>query len=80
MRENFQFSIWSSILVVFVAVYLYFKYVLYNYWKKKGVFYMEPTVPFGNIIDAVVGKVYLGEYFLRYTFHFFYFFKLFTLD
>ncbi|KAL6448742.1 hypothetical protein ACFW04_000513 [Cataglyphis niger] len=50
-------------IVVLIIVYTYYKYVLFNFWRKRGVFYVEPTVPTGNIGALVTKKVSIGEFF-----------------
>ncbi|XP_071576390.1 probable cytochrome P450 6a14 [Temnothorax nylanderi] len=45
------------------VVYIYYKYVLFNFWRKKGIFYVEPVVPAGNLTDFVTGKLSVGELF-----------------
>ncbi|XP_067213413.1 probable cytochrome P450 6a14 [Linepithema humile] len=52
------------LVIVISAVYIYYKYVLFNYWRKKGVFYVEPVVPAGNLTAFVTGKKSLGELYL----------------
>lgn len=62
-------------IVVLIIVYTYYKYVLFNFWRKRGVFYVEPIVPTGNIGALVTRKVSIGKYLLLYNdsslFHFF---------
>ncbi|XP_050458786.1 probable cytochrome P450 6a14 [Cataglyphis hispanica] len=50
-------------IITLSVVYIYYKYVLLNYWRKKGVFYVEPTVPAGNLTAYVTGKLSVGELF-----------------
>lgn len=50
-------------IIALSVVYIYYKYVLFNYWRKKGVFYIEPTVPAGNLTAYVTGKLSVGELF-----------------
>ncbi|KAL6421538.1 hypothetical protein ACFW04_014293 [Cataglyphis niger] len=50
-------------IITLSVVYIYYKYVLLNYWRKKGVFYVEPTVPAGNLTSYVTGKLSVGELF-----------------
>ncbi|XP_049815179.1 cytochrome P450 6k1-like isoform X2 [Schistocerca nitens] len=38
-----------------VAVYVWFSHS-YKYWQKKGVPYLEPQFPFGNVYESFVGK------------------------
>ncbi|XP_019885509.2 cytochrome P450 6k1 [Camponotus floridanus] len=60
-------------IVVLIIVYTYYKYVLFNYWRKRGIFYIEPVVPTGNIGDIVTKKKTIGEFlhdvYLKYKEH-----------
>ncbi|XP_044018689.1 probable cytochrome P450 6a14 isoform X2 [Aphidius gifuensis] len=71
-----------SIGIGIAGIYMYFKKILYLYWEKRGVSYVEPTVPFGNLTQHLIGKISVGElyentyekykkyrYFGMYTFH-----------
>jgi len=49
-------------IVVLIIVYTYYKYVLFNYWRKRNIFYIEPVVPTGNIGAIVTKKKTIGEY------------------
>jgi len=42
-----------------IVLYTYFIYS-YSYWKKKGVAYIEPSFPFGNIGDALLQRKSCG--------------------
>ncbi|XP_072764620.1 uncharacterized protein [Anoplolepis gracilipes] len=57
----------AKLIITFIAaliiIYTYFKYVLFNYWRKRGVFYIDPVVPTGNIGSLVTKKVSIGEFF-----------------
>ncbi|XP_071643649.1 probable cytochrome P450 6a14 isoform X1 [Temnothorax longispinosus] len=44
-------------------VYIYYKFVIFNFWRKRGVFYVEPVVPTGNITALVIGKKQIGVLF-----------------
>ncbi|XP_072764484.1 probable cytochrome P450 6a14 [Anoplolepis gracilipes] len=59
--------VFAELIVTFIAalviIYTYYKYVLFSYWRKKGIFYVEPVVPIGNIGSLVTNKVSLGEFF-----------------
>jgi hypothetical protein len=48
--------------VLICSVYIYYKYVAFNFWHKLGVFFPEPVVPIGNITPIVARKVPIGEY------------------
>lgn len=53
--------------IVFLSiVYIYYKFVIFNFWRKRGVFYVEPVVPTGNVTDLITGKVQVGEYLYKY--------------
>lgn len=49
-------------IVALVLGYIYYKYVIFNFWRKKGVFCVEPVVPTGNVTDFVTGKISGGKY------------------
>ncbi|EGI59272.1 PREDICTED: probable cytochrome P450 6a20 [Acromyrmex echinatior] len=44
-------------------LYVYYKFVIFNFWHKRGIFYVKPVVPTGNLTDLITGKVSLGELF-----------------
>ncbi|XP_072764118.1 probable cytochrome P450 6a14 isoform X1 [Anoplolepis gracilipes] len=50
-------------IAVLIVIYIYYKYVVFNYWRKKGVFYVEPVVPTGNIGSLVASKISIGQFF-----------------
>lgn len=51
----------GGLFLALAGLYLYFKLVLYNYWRKHNVPYLEPSVPMGNLAPVVTGKINLGE-------------------
>jgi len=52
-----------AIFLLFLsAFYIYYRYVLFNFWRKRGVFYVEPIVPTGNATAFVMGKQSAGKY------------------
>ncbi|XP_026818760.1 cytochrome P450 6k1-like isoform X2 [Rhopalosiphum maidis] len=51
----------SAIVVLFTAVYLYYRNI-YSYWKKMGVYHLEPTFFFGNAKDRVLFKKSFHEF------------------
>lgn len=53
-------------VIALTIVYIYYKYVLFNFWRKLGVFYIEPVVPTGNVTDYVIGKIAVGKYYNEY--------------
>ncbi|GAB1859006.1 Probable cytochrome P450 6a14 [Camponotus japonicus] len=50
-------------IVALIIVYTYYKYVLFNYWRKRNIFYIEPVVPTGNIGALVTKKISIAEFF-----------------
>ncbi|XP_071581500.1 cytochrome P450 6k1-like [Temnothorax nylanderi] len=44
-------------------VYIYYKFVIFNFWHKRGVFYIEPVIPTGNITALITGKKQAGVLF-----------------
>ena len=51
-----SFLVITSLLAILIAtLYLYIKHI-YTYWKRRGVPYLEPTIPFGNF-GPLVRKV-----------------------
>lgn len=49
-------------LVIWVGIIILYKH-FFSYWKKRGLNYLEPTVPFGNAINLYLGKSSFGELF-----------------
>ncbi|XP_033608493.1 cytochrome P450 6k1-like [Cryptotermes secundus] len=56
---NIIISLCKTFLVILLVLYAYYKY-RYSYWKKKGVAYLEPSFPFGNIGDALLQRKSVG--------------------
>ncbi|XP_032662743.1 cytochrome P450 6k1-like [Odontomachus brunneus] len=59
---------------ILILVYIYYKYVIFNFWRKKGVFVpVEPVVPTGNVTKFVIGKMSIGElmknFYMKYKEH-----------
>lgn len=48
-------------IVALILSYIYYKYVIFDFWRKKGVFYIEPIVPTGNITDFITGRISAGK-------------------
>ncbi|XP_032662870.1 uncharacterized protein LOC116840360 [Odontomachus brunneus] len=67
-RKEYQYKMIIGITIglciaILTLIYVYCKYVIFNFWRKKGVFYIEPDVPTGNMTDFITGKKSLGEFF-----------------
>lgn len=63
----------GAFIIALSIVYIYFKYVIFHFWRKRGVFYPKPVVPIGNVTELIMGKVQLGVFFhdayLKYKGH-----------
>ncbi|XP_020281109.1 probable cytochrome P450 6a14 [Pseudomyrmex gracilis] len=53
----------TALVVALCSVYIYYKFVVFNFWRKKGVFYIDPIVPAGNVTSLILGKISVGELF-----------------
>ncbi|XP_023246794.1 probable cytochrome P450 6a14 isoform X1 [Copidosoma floridanum] len=49
------------ITVIILGFYTYLKFVVYNYWNKKGIPHDAPSIPFGNTVPVVTGKLSVGN-------------------
>lgn len=52
----------GAFIVALSILYIYFKFAIYNFWHKRGVFYIKPVVPIGNLTALLTGKVQVGKY------------------
>lgn len=58
---NMEMLICCGVIICFLCMLLYwFATISYGHWKKKGVYYLEPTPFFGNVKD---------RFLLRKSFH-----------
>lgn len=61
----FSSSLVLDIVVLFIGlllvIYLYFQRQ-FNYWKKRGVPYLEPSIPFGNFEKCLFQKESVGQF------------------
>ncbi|XP_039312725.1 probable cytochrome P450 6a14 [Solenopsis invicta] len=53
----------GAFIVILSIIYIYYKYVIFNFWSRRGVFYVKPVVPTGNIAALITGKVQVGIFF-----------------
>lgn len=63
ISDNILFDI-SVLLIIAVPTffYLYFKHA-YLYWDRRGVDYLQPTMPFGNMKNTILGREnYVDEF------------------
>ncbi|XP_020281106.1 probable cytochrome P450 6a14 [Pseudomyrmex gracilis] len=69
----FLIGLITAFVVALCFLYSYFKFVVFTFWRKKGVFYIDPVVPTGNVTSLLIGKISLGELFhdiyLKYKNH-----------
>lgn len=54
-------QLFGALFLIVITIYLYFKLIAFNFWKKKGVPYEEPTFPAGNISDSILNKKSIGK-------------------
>ncbi|XP_077266105.1 cytochrome P450 6k1-like isoform X2 [Temnothorax americanus] len=61
------------IIIALSALYIYYKFVIFNFWRRRNVFYIEPVVPTGNITNFITGKqqigVFLQNSYMKYKEH-----------
>ena len=53
--------LWLTIAVVLITSVWYYCAYKYSFWKKKGVKFIKPTIPFGNMRDAILLRKPLAE-------------------
>lgn len=53
------FDLVGIILILLGSVYLYFHWI-YGHWERKGVFYIKPSFPFGNLENPVKRNYAIG--------------------
>ncbi|KAL2713806.1 cytochrome P450 6a2-like [Vespula squamosa] len=49
-------KLFGVLFLIIIGLYLYFKLIVFNFWRRKGVLYEEPTFPTGNITAAIFNK------------------------
>lgn len=54
------FVLATLLTILFATFYLYVKFT-YSYWKRRGVPYIEPSIPLGNFGDCIRGVRSLGQ-------------------
>lgn len=66
MFESLESAVKSKIFwitTVFFVFYLYFKVVVYSYWKRHGVPHAKPLIPLGNLSkDFFMKKITFGKH------------------
>lgn len=56
---NLLFDIFGIAVALSVILYTYFKWS-YKYWERKGVPYIQPSIPFGNVDNILTRKRNFG--------------------
>jgi hypothetical protein len=52
---------WLTIAVVLITSVWYYCAYKYSFWKKKGVKFIKPTFPFGNMRDIILLRKPIAE-------------------
>lgn len=55
----------TAIVILFSLLLIYLKWAL-TYWKRKGVPYLSPNLPFGNFSNPITNKTSIGFYYKRF--------------
>ncbi|XP_076684083.1 uncharacterized protein LOC143377056 [Andrena cerasifolii] len=50
------------VILLITGIYIYYKFHVYNFWRKRNVFYLEPTFLFGNTKPLLSGKLSFGDF------------------
>ncbi|KAJ8941638.1 hypothetical protein NQ318_010664 [Aromia moschata] len=61
-------TIWG-LLTIFLGICIYILWFFrksFNYWKHRGVDFLEPTIPFGNAADLYMKRCTFGELFSNF--------------
>ncbi|NP_001166003.1 cytochrome P450 6CK10 [Nasonia vitripennis] len=49
------------VTALITVIYMYFKFVIYGYWKRRGIPHAPPIIPVGNAFPLISGKVSIGN-------------------
>ncbi|KAJ8913651.1 hypothetical protein NQ315_007368 [Exocentrus adspersus] len=58
--DSFLTDLTAVLATVTAIIYAYFKWT-YQYWKRRGLPYFEPSIPFGNMPNPVTSRISLAE-------------------
>ncbi|XP_078043581.1 cytochrome P450 6k1 isoform X2 [Augochlora pura] len=56
-------EIFGATILVISALYIYYKIYVFAFWRKKGVYNVEPTFLTGNMMPLLTGKISQGDFF-----------------
>ncbi|XP_076173237.1 putative cytochrome P450 6a20 [Ptiloglossa arizonensis] len=56
-------EILSFAILIITGLYIYYKFYVFNFWRKRGVFYIKPSFPTGNILPLVTGRTSQAKFF-----------------
>ena len=56
----------GTALIILAGIYMYLRHFVYNYWQKKGVVYLEPTMPTGNLGKVIRSQTSIGTLLLLF--------------
>jgi hypothetical protein len=54
---------WLSIVIILITSVWYYFQTEYSFWRRKGVRFIPPIMPFGNIKDMILLRKAIGEMF-----------------
>lgn len=57
----------AIVTTILFVTYFYHKYVMLNFWRKKNVFYVDPSAA-KNYMTAFFGQMALGKYYYNAQF------------
>ncbi|XP_076237258.1 putative cytochrome P450 6a13 [Calliopsis andreniformis] len=63
-------EILGIVFLLIAGLYLYYKFYVFEFWRKRDVFYLEPTFLTGNMMPLITGKTSQAEFFRRAYEHF----------
>ncbi|XP_066599080.1 uncharacterized protein [Prorops nasuta] len=61
MLSLIAYEFLGTAILLFAGLYLYYKLVVFKFWKNKNVYSPDPTFPTGNALPMVTGKKSPGE-------------------
>ncbi|XP_076277121.1 putative cytochrome P450 6a13 [Lasioglossum baleicum] len=53
----------GALILIITGLYIYYKLFVFTFWRKKGVYNVEPTFPTGNMLPLLTGKLSSAEFF-----------------